>query len=509
MAKKTENKAFVYTEEVTGEIVQIPVGLLHNHHQNPRKDLGDLTELADSIKAKGILQNLTVVPYWFETTGVGEDRPEKQAELGYLVVIGNRRLAAAKLAGLETLPCIISNMTKEEQLQTMLLENLQRSDLTAFEQAHGFQMMMDMGSTVSAVAEKTGFSETTIRRRLEWAKLDSDTMKRVSGRQITFGDLDKLSQIDDIAVRNKVLGSIGTNNFENKLESALQDQKDKELIAHWRTELEAIGATETSYSDLIGKYQWVSPGYFNLSDNPKRSIEKLDKNVPYFFAFSYRSIYIRKEREEEPDEDAELRQQKEDERKQRVDILEEAFKRAYQLRVTFVNQISEAAVKKCAGKVIAALVKWEWSPTMYGSYQFETFAEMIGANDLQPPRSFEQVQNETEACPYKALLAHTLAKWSDRGALDCYDYSGRYDGNTYLHRIYDLLCGIGYEMSDEEKELMDGTSELYYNEPDDDEDDFDDDFDEDEEDIFDAEDPEDAVDEAIASALDEEGAADE
>lgn len=56
------SKKFIYTEKVTGEIVQIPVELLHHHHDNPRKDLGDLTELTDSIKAKGVLQNLTVVP---------------------------------------------------------------------------------------------------------------------------------------------------------------------------------------------------------------------------------------------------------------------------------------------------------------------------------------------------------------------------------------------------------------------------------------------------------------
>ena len=86
---------FKYTEEVTGEIVQIPVGLLHHHHDNPRKDLGDLTELTDSIKAKGVLQNLTVVPYWFKITGKGCDDPKEQAEMGYLVVIGNRRLEAA------------------------------------------------------------------------------------------------------------------------------------------------------------------------------------------------------------------------------------------------------------------------------------------------------------------------------------------------------------------------------------------------------------------------------
>lgn len=102
-------------------ITEIELSKLVHHPQNPRKDLGDLTELTDSIKASGIMQNLTVVP---------EDDH-------YLVVIGNRRMEAAKLAGLDTAPCAVVDMTPAEQLSTMMVENMQRSDLTIFEQAAG------------------------------------------------------------------------------------------------------------------------------------------------------------------------------------------------------------------------------------------------------------------------------------------------------------------------------------------------------------------------------------
>ena len=90
------------------EIRNIPIDQLHPHPQNPRKDLGDLSELAASIKASGIYQNLTVVPGTY----------------GYTVVIGHRRLAAAKLAGLTELPCIVRSMTEQEQIATMMLENM-------------------------------------------------------------------------------------------------------------------------------------------------------------------------------------------------------------------------------------------------------------------------------------------------------------------------------------------------------------------------------------------------
>ena len=128
----------------------IEVEKLHPHPDNPRKEIGDVSELAESIKQNGIFQNLTVVP----------------AEDGYTVIIGHRRLAAAKAAGLEKVPCVIADMAPKEQLQTMLLENMQRSDLTVYEQAQGFQLMLDMGSTVEEIAEKSGFSQT----RWNWTR---------------------------------------------------------------------------------------------------------------------------------------------------------------------------------------------------------------------------------------------------------------------------------------------------------------------------------------------------
>lgn len=107
---------------------------LNPHPENPRRDLGDLTELAESIKRQGVLQNLTVI-------ADGTDK--------YTVVIGHRRLAAARLAGIETVPCVVSDMDEAQQIRTMLSENMQRSDLTIYEQAQGFQMMLDLGDSLS------------------------------------------------------------------------------------------------------------------------------------------------------------------------------------------------------------------------------------------------------------------------------------------------------------------------------------------------------------------------
>ena len=133
-------------------IEMIPIGELMHHPENPRLDLGDLTELTESIRQNGVMQNLTVVPSETE-----KDR--------YLVVIGNRRMEAAKAAGLTELPCVVSFMNHKDQIATMLMENMQRADLTVYEQAQGFQMMMDLGFMPEEIEKKTGFSETTVRRR--------------------------------------------------------------------------------------------------------------------------------------------------------------------------------------------------------------------------------------------------------------------------------------------------------------------------------------------------------
>lgn len=155
----------------TSGITNINAKLIHQHPDNPRKDLGDLTELSESIKKKGIMQNLTVIPgHW--------DEDKTHHDEGYTLIIGHRRFAAGKMAGVTMYPCrIVEDMSYKDQVGTMLEENMQRIDLTPLEQAEGFQMMLDLGDTEEQIAEKTGFSRTTVRRRLEIAKLDRDLVK--------------------------------------------------------------------------------------------------------------------------------------------------------------------------------------------------------------------------------------------------------------------------------------------------------------------------------------------
>ncbi len=476
------SKNFVYTEKVTGAIVQIPIELLHHHHDNPRKDLGDLTELTDSIKAKGVLQNLTVVPYWFKTTGVGCDDPEEQAKMGYLVVIGNRRLEAAKAAGLKTLPCIIAKMSPAEQVQTMLLENMQRSDLTVYEQAQGFQMMLDLGDTVEGISEKTGFSKTTVRRRLKMTELNQDTLKQVSDRQTSLEDFDRLNEIKNIEARNKVLAQIGTNNFENELAKALKAQETAKRKENWERLFKERGMKELPYSDIwSSKYGYPAPGVGYLDGDADR--DKLDKmlteDVQYYYAWSVNSgtPYIRKDVKETDKAsveraESERRRAEADERRRKLyDVAE----RAYKLRFAFVRDYSYRNSKANIEKIgqwiqlrqITELIHHAWfsgySTAMSGT---KTFYALYGfeSENLCDPEVHTKILEFVAKHPEKALLFHAYSLWCDSKDGCCVDYAGRFKENKKLKALYQGLCALGYQMSDEEIEMLNGTSKLYIRE---------------------------------------------
>ena len=186
-------------EKTKSSIIYLNRSQLEPHPDNPRKDLGDLEELRESIREHGIMQNLTVIPT--------DDTLEH-----FRILIGHRRFAASE-GILTELPCVmVEGLSDREQVGIMLCENIQRSDLTYIEQARGFQMMLDLGDTVETIADKTGFSEKTIKARLEINKLDEETLGEASERfQLSIADFMKLSKIKDVEKRNEILESVDSS----------------------------------------------------------------------------------------------------------------------------------------------------------------------------------------------------------------------------------------------------------------------------------------------------------
>lgn len=248
----------------------VTVDNLYPHPDNPRQQVGDVVELANSILENGILQNLTVVPWFSEITRAPAD--DDSMNDCYRVVIGHRRLAAAKLAGLKEVPCQIVEMSPAEQMETMLMENMQRSDLTPYEQAQGFQMMMDLGVTKSAIAERTGFSRTTIDHRLHLLDLDQEVLKEL-GDQITMKDLIKLERIEDAEIKQELLQEHGgTDDFDKEVGSAIfQQNMNKNMEA-----LHQMILDSTAFSIRTAEQGWEK----NQSYVGQVSCSGTDESVP-------------------------------------------------------------------------------------------------------------------------------------------------------------------------------------------------------------------------------------
>ena len=143
-----------YVEEIisrTGAAIgrMIPVEELQTNASQPRKDIGDLQGLTDSVREKGVLEPLLV-----------RYLPESGK---YMIISGERRYLAARAAGLYELPCIEKNVDDAETLEMALIENLQRKDLTPFEEADGVQALAGrFGLTHEEIARKVGKSRSSV-----------------------------------------------------------------------------------------------------------------------------------------------------------------------------------------------------------------------------------------------------------------------------------------------------------------------------------------------------------
>ena len=440
-------------------IQMIEINKISHHPHNPRKDLGDLTELADSIKQSGILQNLTVVPWFSIYTGVGSDDPKQQEELRYYALIGNRRLAAAKLAGLTEVPCAVADLDKKEQVATMLLENMQRADLTAYEQAQGIQMMMDFGESVTNISEKTGFSESTVRRRMKLLELDQDKLKESTERGATLSDYMELEKIEDLERRNKVLEKIGTNDFQWALKDAInREEKIKETAKIIEVLEEFAERIEsTTKDDRVFRNIW------GLKDV---EVPEDKDTVDYYYVVNshYITLYKRSSAEEteELNNEEEERRRKELLKQEKRAKLEEISKRAFKLREDFIKNISNSTAKKNISAIVEnniyAIVE------AHGYIDYNDIINLLDyeivIDEDEDGIHLENLINDLKKKPELYLLLTVYAKL-DNSRETYYNWEGKYRINEAINRVYDLLTKLGYQMSEEEAALQNGTHELF------------------------------------------------
>ena len=194
------------------EIVDIDLSLLRSNPYQPRKifDEEALQELSDSIKTYGVFQPIIV----------------KKSIKGYDIIAGERRVKASIMAGLSTIPAIIRDFSDEQMMQIALLENLQRENLTAIEEATAYKDIIEaLQITQDELAKKIGKSRSHVTNMLGLLKLPNSVQDMILTNKISMGHarvLSKLENIDDIkSLANKVIKeNLSVRDLENSVNSS-------------------------------------------------------------------------------------------------------------------------------------------------------------------------------------------------------------------------------------------------------------------------------------------------
>lgn len=454
-------------------VLRIPVSEIYPHPDNPRKDLGDISELTESIKKNGLMQNLTVIPGHHVAK-------EGWSEKGYTLIIGHRRFAAAKAAGLNIIPCRIlrNGLSHREQVAVMLEENMQRNDLTIREQGQGFQMMLDLGDTVQGIKDKTGFSETTIYHRLNIAKLDQGILqeKEDSEFQLSLKDMYELEKVKNIETRNEILKDC--TNSENLRWRCLQAAKEEVIRTNWKNlkaTFDEMGLCESPVIHVIydSKYRHIME--IDLSKELPE-LPLLDTlNVTWLKRYDNKIVLlelceVEEENEEEENEkdydtsSSENQKPKEVRDDVKLDEMVDALK---QEMMDFIRNIERVASKDAL--TFDDNIQTAWETILNNGY--ECSMENIVAFLLDTNRwKVTEEQNKEyrlkrQGIPVLREYLYIIAyEGLDNNYQSIANRSCEYDDGygQEIMDIYNLLKNLGFSASSEEYiKAADGTHELY------------------------------------------------
>jgi ParB family chromosome partitioning protein len=157
------------------EVVEIDVNAIKQNPFQPRQvfDEDGLNSLAESIKRKGVLQPILAL---------------KLDDGSYQLIAGERRLRASKIAGLKEIPVIVTEMSKEDQLEVAILENIQREDLNPLEEAEAYKRLVDeFGHTQEELAEILGKSRSHVANILRLLTLPDEVKELIRAGKLAFG----------------------------------------------------------------------------------------------------------------------------------------------------------------------------------------------------------------------------------------------------------------------------------------------------------------------------------
>lgn len=203
-------------------LVMVPVSRIRPNPHQPRREFDsvELASLALSIKTDGLLQPLTV----------------RQVGDGYELIAGERRLRACIMAGLETVPCMVMDVTERNSALLALVENIQRKDLDFFEEAHAIARLIEIyGMTQEDAAVRLGYAQSTLANKLRLLKLSAAEQSMISEKGLSERHARALLRLNNSEKRIEVISKIAREHLsvertERLIDSVVEHDKYCERI---------------------------------------------------------------------------------------------------------------------------------------------------------------------------------------------------------------------------------------------------------------------------------------
>lgn len=438
----------------SNEIKLINTSLIDPHPDNPRKNIGDVTDLAASIKTNGLLSPLSVVPN-------GER---------YRVIAGHRRLAACKQAGTGAVPCFVLDLDPLQQLEAMVTENCQREQLTVLEEADAIQGMLDLGATTAGVAHRLGRSGDYVRDRVKAASIKTEVRaSRDDFGQISIGQLVAIARYDGQPDRQKELAqAAGTSNFDYILRNIERDENDRQ----WIESVAALLVEPDNGINLIPDPPYSNPEWryagcmFPSTGTPEEVIEKIRELNPAAVSIhtvsQQVSLWTRRDKTAEAEKEA-RRAAEQAERDARRHALEEyaaasADKRMAWLHGHLHGVKRDKLVETTARLGLLQIIDPDpqcytqalstWNDAACGVEQFTTIS------GIEPERALAELRYHLDEPDWAVWAVQILAariEWF----IDQTDWTIANDIGRRIPGYYQILQDLGYTPTDDETSHLD------------------------------------------------------
>ena len=246
------------------DIVEISLSELRSNPYQPRRTFDEekLQELADSIKEFGVVEPIIV----------------KKSIHGFEIVAGERRCKAARKAGLETIPAIIKDFSDEDMMQIALLENIQREDLTAIEEAEAYQNLVGkLGISQEELARRVGKSRSHVTNMIGLLKLPYDVKQFILNGYLSMGHARVLSKLEDeekiLELARRVINEhLSVRDLEAIASDPEYGRKNKIKVKRTTNEYEYVAE---AFTDKIGNRVRIQNKKIVIPFNSEKDLERI------------------------------------------------------------------------------------------------------------------------------------------------------------------------------------------------------------------------------------------